>query len=249
MTTEKRLAVVTGGIGGIGSAICVRLVQDGHKVVATHHPSEQERAQEWKNEMQQKGFDIGIVSGDVSSPEDCAIMIGNVQQQYGDVDILVNCAGITRDATMKRMDAEKWDLVIKTNLSSAFYVTKQVWDGMLERGYGRIVNISSLNGQRGQFGQANYAAAKAGMHGFTMTLAQEGAAKGITANTVAPGYVKTPMTDAIREDIREAIVASIPMKRMALPEEIASAVSFLAAEQQAYITGAVIPLNGAFFMH
>jgi len=249
MATTQHLAVVTGGIGGIGSAICVRLTQDGHKVVATYHPSEQERAQEWQKEMQQKGFDIGVVSGDVSSPQDCATMVGNIQQQFGNVDILVNCAGITRDATMKRMDAEKWDLVIKTNLSSAFYMTKQVWDGMLERGYGRIVNISSLNGQRGQFGQANYAAAKAGMHGFTMTLAQEGAAKGITANTVAPGYVKTPMTDAIREDIREAIIATIPMKRMAQPEEIASAVSFLAAEQQAYITGAIIPLNGAFFMH
>jgi acetoacetyl-CoA reductase len=176
-------------------------------------------------------------------------MMAKIQEKYGDVDILVNCAGITRDATMKRMDAAKWDMVINTNLSSAFYVTKPVWEGMLERGYGRIVNISSLNGQRGQFGQANYAAAKAGMHGFTMTLAQEGAAKGITANTVAPGYVKTPMTDAIREDIREGIIATIPMKRMALPEEIASAVSFLAAEQQAYITGAIIPLNGAFFMH
>lgn len=249
MTKTNRLAVVTGGIGGIGSAICVRLSQDGHKVVATCHPSEQDKAADWSSEMKQQGLEIGVMSGDVSSAEECESMMANIRQEFGDVDILVNCAGITRDATMKRMDAKKWDMVIKTNLSSAFYVTKTVWVGMLERGYGRIVNISSLNGQRGQFGQANYAAAKAGMHGFTMTLAQEGAAKGITANTVAPGYVKTPMTDAIREDIREGIIATIPMRRMALPEEIASAVSFLAAEQQAYITGAIIPLNGAFFMH
>lgn len=249
MTKTDRLAVVTGGIGGIGSAICVRLAEDGHKVVATYHPSEQEKAQEWASEMKQKGLDIGIMSGDVSSAEASETMMANIQEQFGNVDILVNCAGITRDSMMKRMDAEKWDAVISTNLSSAFYVTKPVWNGMVERGYGRIVNVSSMNGQRGQAGQANYASAKAGMHGFTMTLAQEGAAKGITANTLAPGYVKTPMTDAIREDIREAIIATIPMKRFALPEEIASGVSFLAAEQQAYITGAIIPINGAFFMH
>ncbi|MCB1862233.1 MAG: acetoacetyl-CoA reductase [Chromatiaceae bacterium] len=249
MTKTNRLAVVTGGIGGIGSAICVRLAEDGHKVVATYHPSEEEKAQEWLAEMKNRGLDIGIAGGDVSSAEDAAAMMNKIQEEVGNVDILVNCAGITRDSMMKRMDTAKWDAVISTNLSSAFYVTKPVWDGMVERGYGRIVNVSSMNGQRGQAGQANYASAKAGMHGFTMTLAQEGAAKGITANTLAPGYVKTPMTDAIREDIREAIIATIPMKRFALPEEIASGVSFLAAEQQAYISGAIIPINGAFFMH
>ena len=247
--TTTRLAVVTGGIGGIGSAICVRLAQDGHRVVATYHPSEQAKAEEWAAEMSQQGYQIGVAGGDVSSAEDAARMMAHIQEEFGDIDLLVNCAGITRDATMKRMEAKNWDLVITTNLNSAFYVTKPVWEGMLERGYGRIINISSLNGQRGQFGQANYSAAKAGMHGLTMTLAQEGAAKGITVNTVSPGYVKTAMTDAIREDIREGIIATLPMKRMALPEEIASAVSFLAAEQQAYITGANIPLNGGFFMH
>jgi acetoacetyl-CoA reductase len=176
-------------------------------------------------------------------------MMSEVEQRFGPVDILVNCAGITRDGTMKRMVAEQWDAVIQTNLNSVFYMTRPVWEGMLERGYGRIINISSLNGQRGQFGQANYSAAKAGMHGFTMALAQEGAAKGITVNTVSPGYVKTAMTDAIREDIREAIVGGIPMRRMALPEEIASAVAFLAGDDQAYITGANIPINGGLFMH
>jgi len=249
MTKTNRLAVVTGGIGGIGSAICVRLTQDGHKVIATYHPSEQEKAEEWAAEKKKNGIEIGIASGDVSSAEDAEAMINKIQEENGGVDILVNCAGITRDAMMKRMDTKKWDAVISTNLSSAFYVTKPVWNGMVERGYGRIINVSSMNGQRGQAGQANYASAKAGMHGFTMTLAQEGAAKGITANTLAPGYVKTPMTDAIREDIREAIIATIPMKRFALPEEIASGVSFLAAELQAYITGAIIPINGAYFMH
>ncbi|MCP3867777.1 MAG: acetoacetyl-CoA reductase [Gammaproteobacteria bacterium] len=244
-----RITVVTGGIGGIGTVICQRLARDGNKVIATYHPSEEEKLEEWTKAQNELGLDIGMVAGDVSSAEDSARMMTEVQERFGPVDVLVNCAGITRDNTMKRMAAEQWDAVIDTNLKSVFYVTKPVWEGMLVRGFGRIINISSLNGQRGQFGQANYSAAKAGMHGFTMTLAQEGAAKGITVNTISPGYVKTAMTDAIREDIREAIVGGIPMRRMALPEEIASAVAFLAAEDQAYITGANIPVNGGLFMH
>jgi acetoacetyl-CoA reductase len=172
-----------------------------------------------------------------------------VGQQHGPVSVLVNCAGITRDKTFKKMDEEQWRSVIDINLSSVFNVTRQVWEGMLESGFGRVINISSVNGQRGQFGQANYAAAKAGMHGITMTLAQEGASKGVTVNTVSPGYVETAMTLAMRDDVRDAIVASVPMRRMGRPEEIAHVVAFLVADASGYITGANLPVNGGLFMH
>ncbi|MES9965719.1 MAG: acetoacetyl-CoA reductase [Sedimenticola sp.] len=248
MTDSKRVAVVTGGIGGIGTAICQRLANDGCQVVATYHPAEEEKLAEWSTAREAEGLEIGLAAGDVSSAKDSARMMAEIEAQYGDVDILVNCAGITRDTTMKRMEPEQWDAVINTNLNSVFYVTKPVWEGMLNRGFGRVINISSVNGQRGQFGQVNYAAAKAGMHGVTMTLAQEGATKNVTVNTVSPGYVKTAMTDAIREDIRESIIAGIPMKRMGLPEEIASTVAFLASDEQAYVTGANIPVNGGLFI-
>jgi len=249
MSNAKRIAVVTGGMGGIGTAICQRLAQDGCAVVATIHPSEEAHAAAWVQARQAEGYEIGIVSGDVSSAEESARMMAEVEATFGPVDILVNCAGITRDASMKRMQAGQWDAVIETNLNSVFYVTKPVWEGMLSRGFGRIINIASVNGQRGQFGQVNYAAAKAGMHGVTMTLAREGAARNVTVNTLSPGYIETPMTDAMREDVREAIIATIPMGRMGLPEEIASAVAFLAADEQAYLTGVNLPVNGGLFIH
>jgi acetoacetyl-CoA reductase len=249
MTEKQRLAVITGGIGGIGTAICQRLASDGRKVVATYHPAEEEQVAAWLQDRQAEGLAIGVAAGDVSSPEDSARMMSGIESEFGPIDILINCAGITRDKTMKRMESAQWDAVITTNLNSVFYVTKPVWEGMLERGFGRIVNISSVNGQRGQFGQTNYSAAKAGMHGFTMALAQEGAAKGVTVNTISPGYVETAMTAAMRDDVREAIVSGIPMRRMAKPGEIAAAVSFLVADQQAYITGANLPVNGGLFMH
>ncbi|MEW7976174.1 MAG: acetoacetyl-CoA reductase [Candidatus Sedimenticola endophacoides] len=236
-------------MGGIGTAICQRLASQGCTVIATIHPSEQEQSTKWLAERETEGGDISVVAGDVSSASDSARMMGEVIERFGAVEILVNCAGITRDTTMKRMQAGQWDEVIATNLSSVFYVTQPIWKGMLERGFGRVINISSVNGQRGQFGQVNYAAAKAGMHGVTMTLAQEGASKGVTVNTVSPGYVKTAMTDAIRDDIRESIIAGIPMRRMGLPEEIAATVAFLAADEQAYLTGANLPVNGGLFIH
>lgn len=249
MSENKRLAIVTGGVGGIGTAICERLAKDGIRVVATYHPSEEAQLTEWSKARAEAGVEIGLAVCDVSSAEDSARMVDEVEKEFGPVDIIVNCAGITRDKTMKRMDTESWDAVINTNLNSAFYVTKPAWEGMLTRGFGRVINISSVNGQRGQFGQANYSAAKAGIHGFTMALAHEGAAKGVTANTVSPGYIETAMTAAMRDDVRESIVADIPMGRMGKPEEIASAVAFLAAEEQAYLTGANIPVNGALFVH
>jgi acetoacetyl-CoA reductase len=249
MATESRVALVTGGIGGIGTAICQRLAQIGHRVVACYYPPEKDLAEAWQAARAAEGLDIPIIGADVSSFEDSARMIGEVKGQYGPVEILVNCAGITRDKTFKRMDEGSWAAVISTNLNSAFNVTRPIWDDMLERGFGRIINISSVNGQRGQFGQTNYSAAKAGLHGFTMALAQEGAAKGITVNTISPGYVETAMTAAMRDDVREAIIATVPMRRMAKPEEIAAVVGFLAADEAAYITGANIPINGGLFIH
>jgi acetoacetyl-CoA reductase len=249
MTQPARVALVTGGIGGIGTAICRRLAKEGCRVVANHHPAEQEAADAWRADQAGEGFEIDTVSADVSSFEDSQRMAAEVLERYGSVDVLVNCAGITRDKTFKKMEPGHWEDVINVNLNSLFNATRPVWEGMLERGFGRVINISSVNGQRGQFGQANYATAKAGMHGFTMTLAQEGAAKGVTVNTVSPGYVETPMTLAMRDDVREAIISGIPMRRMGAPEEIAATVAFLAAEENGYVTGANIPVNGGLFMH
>jgi acetoacetyl-CoA reductase len=249
MTQQARVALITGGIGGIGTAICRRLATDGMRVVANHHPSEQEAADAWRRERAEEGLEIDTAAGDVSSSEDCARMIQEIKDRYGAVDVLVNCAGITRDKVFKRMEHSHWEAVINVNLNSVFNATRPVWEDMLDRGFGRVVNISSVNGQRGQFGQANYATAKAGMHGFTMTLAQEGAAKGVTVNTVSPGYVETPMTLAMRDDVREAIISGIPMRRMAAPEEIAAAVAFLASDESSYVTGANIPVNGGLFTH
>jgi acetoacetyl-CoA reductase len=198
--------------------------------------------------MQSRYSDISIEAADVTSFEDCGAMIERIEASAGPIDILVNCAGITRDKTLKRMTPEMWQAVIDTNLTSAFNLTQQVVNGMTERGFGRIINISSVNGQRGQFGQANYAAAKAGLHGFTMSVAQETAAKGVTVNTVSPGYIETPMTSAMPEEVLQAIVNSVPARRMGKPEEIANAVAWLADDQNAYTTGANIPVNGGLFM-
>jgi len=249
MTNNAKVALVTGGIGGIGTAISQRLAREGCLVVANHHPSEQEVADAWKKERQAEGLKIETVAADVASFDDAARMIWEIKEAQGPISVLVNCAGITRDKTFKKMEPSQWRDVIDINLNSVYNVTRQVWEDMLEAGFGRIINIASVNGQRGQFGQANYSAAKAGMHGVTMALAQEGAAKGVTVNTVSPGYVETAMTLAMREDVREAIVSGIPMRRMALPAEVAAAVAFLAADENGYVTGANLPVNGGLFMH
>jgi len=209
---------------------------------------EDERAEAWRAEQSADGYDIETLAMDVASPEACSIALTKLLEDRNPIEVLVNCAGIARDKTFKRMNDEHWYDVINVNLNSVYNVTRPLWDSMLENGFGRIVNISSVNGQRGQFGQANYSAAKAGMHGFTMAMAQEGASKGVTVNTVSPGYVSTAMTEAIREDIREAIVAGIPMDRMAATEEIAGAVAFLVEEEAGYITGANLPINGGLYM-
>lgn len=244
---SKKIALVTGGIGAIGTEICKSLARQGRFVVAGHLPAEQELADAWKLKMIEEGFDVDIAGGDVSSFESAGAMISDIADKFGNVDILVNCAGITRDATLKKLEKENWDAVINTNLNSVYNVTKHVVENMMESGFGRIVNISSVNGQKGQFGQTNYSAAKAGVHGFTMALAQETARKGITVNSVSPGYVATPMTEAIAPEVRESIVAQVPMGRMGRADEVGHAVAFLTADMSAYITGANLPLNGALY--
>lgn len=246
MSSQGRIAVVTGGMGGIGTAICKRLKAEGATVVAMCHSSKGDSIARWQEE---NGTDIDVLVGDVASESDAARMMQEIVDKHGRVDILVNCAGITRDTTFKKMDADQWESVINTNLNSVYYVTRPVWNSMIENGFGRVINISSINGQRGQFGQANYSAAKAGMHGFSMALAYEGAAKGVTANTVSPGYVETAMTAAMRDDVRDSIVSGIPMRRLGTPEEIASAVAFLAADDSTYVTGINLPVNGGLFIH
>lgn len=244
----QRIALVTGGTGGIGTAICRELAEAGYSVVANYFPPEQQQAEAWLTEQRKDYPQVRIAAADVTDFASCAEMVKSIESDLGPIDVLVNCAGITRDKTLKRMTPEQWHAVIDTNLSSAFNVTQQVLIGMTERGYGRIINVSSVNGQKGQFGQANYSAAKAGLHGFTMAVAQETAAKGVTVNTVSPGYIETAMTSAMPEQVLDAIVNAVPIGRMGKPQEIAMTVAWLADERNAYITGANIPVNGGMFM-
>lgn len=244
MTT--RVALVTGGTGGIGTAICQGLARSGHRVATNYR--DEARATAWQAEQKGLGFDFAIAPGDVSDATSAADMIKAVEAKLGPVDILVNNAGITRDTTFHRMTALQWQEVINTNLNSCFNVTRGVIDGMRARNFGRIIQISSINGQKGQYGQANYAAAKAGMHGFTISLAQENAKFGITVNTVSPGYVATDMVMAVPEEVRAKIVAQIPTGRLGKPEEIAYAVGFLVDERAAWITGANLSINGGHYM-
>ncbi len=241
----SKLALVTGANGGIGEAICQALAKDGNRVIACG--SNRTKLDTWIAQQKEQGFDFMPATADVSNAESCAAMAETITSEYGNPDIIVNNAGITRDAPFKRMSLEQWNQVINTNLNSLYHITAPFFNSMLENGFGRIINISSINGQKGQFGQANYAAAKAGMHGFTMSLAQEGAAKGVTANSVSPGYTATPMVTAIREDILESIIKQIPAKRLAQTAEIGSIVAYLSRDEAAFINGANIPVNGAQF--
>ena len=242
------VAVVTGGIGGIGTDICRSLAKQGNKVIATYISFEEERAIEWQKERLEEGLDIYIIECDVTDFKACKKMANDLEKKYASVDILVNCAGITRDATLKKMEEENWHAVLDTNLDSVFNVTRNFINGMIKRQYGRIVNISSVNGHKGQFGQTNYSAAKAGMVGFTKSLARELADSGITVNTVSPGYVSTSMVESMPEDIVNSIVAKIPLGRLAKPSEIGDAVAFLAQTNSGYITGSDISINGGLFM-
>lgn len=241
-----RIAYVTGGMGGIGTSICQRLHQSGHTVIAGCGPSRDYN--KWLAEQKALGYHFHASVGNVSDWDSTKAAFDRVRAEFGSPDILVNNAGITRDGVFRKMSVEDWRSVIDTNLNSLFVVTKQVIDGMLDKGWGRIVNISSVNGQKGQFGQTNYSTAKAGIHGFTMALAQEVAAKGVTVNTVSPGYIATEMVKAVRPDVLEKIVASIPVRRLGTPEEIASIIDWLAGEESGSATGADFSINGGLHM-
>ena len=242
----SRIALVTGGTGGIGSAIVKRLASLGHKVATNYRDEAKARA--WQARMKSQGVDAAIVPGDVATPEAAEAMVHAAEKLLGPIDILINNAGITRDTTFHKMSALQWHEVINTNLNSCFNVTRPVIDGMRNRKWGRIVQISSINGQKGQYGQANYAASKAGMHGFTISLAQENAKFGITVNTVSPGYVATEMVMAVPEDVRNKIAAQIPVGRLGDPDEIAYAVAFFINEEARWVTGANLAINGGQYM-
>ena len=241
-----KLAYVTGGMGGIGTSICQRLARDGYTVVAGCGPSR--NFKEWLDAQAALGYTFHASVGNVADWDSTVAAFGDITERFGPVDVLVNNAGITRDGLFRKMSQDDWRAVMDTNLNSLFNVTKQVIEGMVEREWGRIINISSVNGQKGQFGQTNYSTAKAGIHGFTMALAQEVASKGVTVNTISPGYIGTDMVRAIRPDVLEKIVATIPVKRLGTPEEIGSMVAWLASEESGFATGADFSLNGGLHM-
>jgi len=244
----SRIALVTGGMGGLGEAICIKLAALCYKVVTTHSPGNT-RAQEWLDSMNKMGYGFRAYPCDVADYDSAAACAAAVTKEVGPIDVLVNNAGITRDSTFKKMDLSGWDAVIKTNLDSCFNMTKQVCDAMVDRGWGRIINISSVNGQKGAFGQVNYSAAKAGMHGFTKALALEVARKGVTVNTISPGYIGTRMVMAIPKEVLDTkIIPQIPMGRLGKPEEVAGLVAYLASEEAAFVTGANIAINGGQHM-
>jgi acetoacetyl-CoA reductase len=241
------VAIVTGGIGGIGTAICQRLSQDNSTIVATYIRAEADYAIEWQQARRKEGLDIELIECDVSDFNSCKKAARAIRKAHGPVDVLVNCAGITRDAMLKKLDEESWHAVIDTNLDSIFNMTRNFIDDMIKQGYGRIINISSVNGQKGQFGQTNYSSAKAGIIGFSRSLAVELADKGITVNCVCPGYIGTRMVEAIPDKVKQTIISQIPAGRLGKPEEIVNAVGFLAAKDSAYITGTELAVNGGLW--
>ena len=245
----KKIALITGSKGGIGSAISTQLVEDGYRVIATYYTGNYQCALDWFND---KGFteqQVRLFELDVTDTSQCAQRLSALLEEEGTVDVVVNNAGITRDCTFKKMDASAWKEVIETNLNSVFNVTQPLFAAMCEKGHGRVINISSVNGLKGQFGQTNYSAAKAGMIGFSKALAAEGARSGVTVNVVAPGYTATPMVEQMNAEALESIKAQIPMRRLATPHEIAQSVSFLVSEAGAYITGETLSVNGGLYMH
>jgi acetoacetyl-CoA reductase len=243
---QQKVAYVTGGMGGIGTAICQRLHRDGFTVIAGCGPTRDHV--KWLAEQRALGYAFHASVGNVGVWESTVEAFAKAKAAHGPIDVLVNNAGITRDRMFLKMTREDWDAVINTNLTSMFNVTKQVVGDMVERGWGRIINISSVNGEKGQAGQTNYSAAKAGMHGFTMALAQELAGRGVTVNTVSPGYIGTDMVKAIRPDVLEKIVGTIPVKRLGEPGEIASIIAWLASDESGYSTGADFSVNGGLHM-
>ena len=243
-----RVALITGGMGGLGEAICIKMAALGYKVVTTYSPGNT-KAEEWLKNMNHMGYGFMAFPCDVTDFDSARTCVETVTREVGPVDVLVNNAGITRDMTFRKMNKGDWDAVIRTNLDSVFNMTKQVMDGMVERKWGRVINVASVNGQKGAFGQTNYSAAKAGMHGFTKALALEVAKQGVTVNTISPGYIGTKMVTAIPQDILDTkIIPQIPMSRLGKPEEIAGLVAYLASDEAAFVTGANISINGGQHM-
>ncbi|MES2567469.1 MAG: acetoacetyl-CoA reductase [Bacteroidota bacterium] len=240
--SNKRTVLITGATGGLGTAMCKELHKDGYTVVGNYHTKE--KAEAWMVQMKKDGYPIELFYGDVSDFESAGKMITEIEAKYGHIDTLVNNAGITRDGRLINMKVEDWHAVINTNLNSVFNCTRHVIQGMIDRKFGRVINISSVNGQRGQFGQTNYSAAKAGMHGFTKSLAMEVAKYGVTVNTISPGYIGTDMVMAVPEKVLTQIVAQVPMGRLGGTHEVAHLVSFLASEETSFITGANYSING-----
>jgi acetoacetyl-CoA reductase len=247
-SSMKKVALITGSKGGIGSAISSKLVEDGYRVIATYYTGNYQCALDWFNEKHFTEEQVRLFELDVTDTQECAERLSVLLEEEGTIDVVVNNAGITRDGVFKKMTAASWKEVIDTNLNSLFNVTQPLFAAMCEKGNGRVINISSVNGLKGQFGQTNYSAAKAGMIGFSKALAAEGARSGVTVNVIAPGYTATPMVEQMRPEVLESIVQTIPMQRLAQPEEIASAVSFLASEAGAYITGETLSVNGGLYM-
>lgn len=239
---QKRVVLVTGATGGLGTAMCEALYKEGYRVLANYRSKD--KADRWKMMMDSKNIKVELFYGEVSDYASVESMVKEIEEKVGPVDVLVNNAGITRDTAFRKMTYEQWRDVLSSNLDSVFNCTRNVINGMIDRNFGRIINISSVNGQRGQFGQANYSAAKAGMHGFTKTLAMEVARKGVTVNTISPGYIGTDMVMAVKEEIRNQIVEQIPMGRLGGTEEVAHLVCFLASDQASFITGANYSING-----
>ena len=245
---SQRVAVVTGGMGGLGEAICIKLSGMNYKVVATYSPGNTKSA-EWLAEMKKLGHGFHAVQVDVADFDSCATAVKQIEAEVGPIDVLVNNAGITRDKTFVKMGKTDWDAVLGTNLDSVFNMTKAVLDDMVDRGWGRVINVSSVNAQKGAFGQSNYSAAKAGMHGFTKALALETARKGVTVNTISPGYIGTKMVMAIPKEVLDSkIIPQIPVGRLGKPEEVAGLVAYLCSEEAAFVTGANIAINGGQHM-
>ena len=243
-----RVVLVTGGMGGLGETISTKMADAGYRVVVTYSPGNK-TYNEWLANKKSEGYELTAVACDVADMDSCTRAVAEVHQKVGAVDVLVNNAGITRDMTFKKMDKVNWDAVMRTNLDSLFNMSKQVVDGMVERGWGRVINVSSVNGSKGAFGQTNYSAAKAGVHGFTKALALEVARKGVTANTISPGYIGTKMVTAIPQDILDSkILPQIPVGRLGKPEEVAGLIIYLASEEAAFLTGANIAINGGQHM-
>lgn len=245
---NNRVVLVTGGMGGLGETISTKMVDAGYKLAVTYSPGNKTHS-EWVTQMKSRGYDILAVPCDVADYDSCGKAVAEVQDKLGAVDVLVNNAGITRDMTFKKMDLINWNAVLRTNLDSLFNMSKQVADGMVERGWGRIINVSSVNGSKGAFGQTNYSAAKAGVHGFTKALALEVARKGVTVNTISPGYIGTKMVTAIPKEVLDSkILPQIPLGRLGKPEEVAGLIIYLASEEAAFVTGANIAINGGQHM-